>query len=457
MNDQTLPDHDPETGEILTQDAKMVPAVSPGSPVELSVVSAEINQQIATARRYPRRRDKAIAQEIMERATLNQEIARECFYALSRREAGGGSKEIIGPSIRLAEIIRASYGNIRVASRFVGIDERVKGRAVVVVEAVAMDMQTNDAVLMHVTRSIMTSPKNGQPRMFTADMVNVTMMAAQSIAQRDAILRLVPKALWIDGYQGALATVRGNETTLSDRRAKAIAAFKGFGIQPKQLFAALGIESEQEIGLDLLVHLVGMFTALKEGDSPDVVLGREAEARGTAEQPTVRSPLADRPARNGNGEPPAKQTGPALDDYGQPIAETRSSSPAQTGNTVAEKTPNTVDEAIEQRMDEARKEQKATEPRREAADASSGPAATERRLDPENEQAAGPRKETGPSGGSYQSEALAVISSSTSATKLRDYWKRTRASREQAALPSAVLDELRELYDAKLDDLRGDQ
>ena len=146
---------DEATGEVLEP-----------LPTELSpAIAAEINQQVATAKRYPRRRDLDISQEIRGRAALTEDIASECMYTLARDH-----KTITGPSIRFAEIVRASYGNIRVAARFVRIDADDPMRCAVIVEAVAFDLQSNTAEVIPVRRSIMTSGKAGkQARMFSAD------------------------------------------------------------------------------------------------------------------------------------------------------------------------------------------------------------------------------------------------------------------------------------------------
>jgi hypothetical protein len=417
MNEQAIEQVDPETGEIVGTNAQIAFEKLP----ELSVVSAEINQQIATSHRYPRRKDRGIAQEIVERATLNEEIAAECFYKLSR-SGGGEKKDIIGPSIRLAEIVRAAYGNIRVASRYIGVDDKDKTRCAVLVEAVAMDMQTNDAVLMHVRRPIMTSPKNGPPRMFSADMINVTIMAAQSIAQRDAIFRLVPKALWIDGYHAALDTTRGSVETLAARRQKVIAAFAGFGIKPEKLFEALGIDSEQEIGLDDMVGLAGMWTSLKEGESVDSVLGRAMEAHRPAESEPKRNPLADRP------------TGPAVVQT-DIKAQAHALEPSKTVTSEAEK----IDMA--------------SGPRAEAQDKREAEAAVQQRTAPKSEPAPGKNAILG--GSVYLDAALLTIKSASSATMLRDWRKRDRPAREAAQLSVEQLDALDAAFDAKLDQLRG--
>lgn len=252
---------DVATGEIM----------EPQSSALAVVTGAEINTQIATARRFPRRSDQVIAREIMGRATLNEEIARECVYNLSR-----DGKPIIGPSVRLAEIVRASFGNIRVAARFVRIDADDPQRAAVIVEAIAMDLQTNNSEQATVRRSIMTSGKGGRaPRMFGADMTNTAVAAAISIARRNAILAVVPKALWVDAYHGAQEVIRGDAKTLNERRTKAIAEFKKLGVAPADLFRALGVANEGDITLDHMVALSGMFTAIREGEAIDAVLGRQ--------------------------------------------------------------------------------------------------------------------------------------------------------------------------------------
>ena len=427
--------YDPETGEIYAERASLAPS-QPAPITELSVVSAEINQQIATARKYPRRKDKIIAQEIVERATLNQEIATECFYKLKRTSRGSDeAKDIMGPSIRFAEIVRASYGNIRVASRYVGIDERVRGRAVIVVEAVAMDMQNNDAVLMSVTRPIMTSPRNGQPRMFTADMVNVTMMAAQSIAQRDATLRLVPKALWIDGYHAAIDAARGDIATLTDRRKRMIEAFGKFGIKPAELYKAIGVDSADEIGLDQMVDLGGMWTSLKEGDPVDMVLGRAAEARITSEP--ITNPLADRAT--------ASNSSSGATD-GATTAQAHLSS--LSGSTVAEKSQPAAADQGEQ-IDMRR------QARSEPAGAISGSAAVSQPAGDKDAQAASPRQEKGPSGERYLADALKFIAECRNATMLRDWRKRQGPAIEAAGLSLEQTDQLLAFYEERIGKLTG--
>lgn len=277
MSDTTQA-YDPETGEVFDAAIEM-PTMLPAS-----VVSSEIDVMIATSKRFPRRKDRDIALKVMDRATLNAEIAAECIYNLKR-----GEKIIQGPSIRFAEIVRSCFGNIRVAARFVRIDADDKMRQAVIVEAVAYDTETNDMETAQVRRSIMTSPRQGTPRPFTADMIAVTVMAAQAIARRNAILALVPKAVWIDGFYKVEGVVKGEEKTLNERRTKMLEEFAKFGIKPEDLFASMGVESEQEIGLNDMPRLAGMWSALKDGEAPESVLG-VVVSPGHA---TVKNPMAN--------------------------------------------------------------------------------------------------------------------------------------------------------------------
>lgn len=416
-------DHDPETGEIYEGPSRLPAKLS--SQDLSAVYSSEINQQIATARAYPRRKDKIIAQEIIERATLNQEIATECFYRLKRTSRGAEqAKDIQGESVRFAEIVQASYGNTRVATDYVGVEYLKNGAAFILVTAAAMDVQTNNIIRQTVSRSITTSARNGPPRLFSNDMIGVTFMAAQSIAYRRAILRLVPKALWVDGYNAAVETARGTIATLGERRRKVLEAFAKFGIKAADLFQAIGVESEQEIGLDHMVDLGGMWTALKDGEAVDVVLGRAAEGRSGPEP--VANPLAE-PTTSGSGA----SAGPTMAATAA-AASSASASTVQNGEKI-----DMARQASGERSGESKPAAAVTQPStKEPAQASPGGAVS------------------GPSGGeAYLPMALAAIGNSVSATKLREWWKRARPGREAAELSKEQLDQLVAAYEAKLDQL----
>lgn len=271
---------DNDTGEII----------SSGSVGLQAITAAEINQAVLTAKQFPRRRDKDISNEIMGRATLNEAIAEKCNYLLPR-----GGKKIPGPSIRFAEIVRASFWNIRVAARFVALDTADMERAAVLVEAVALDVETNQSEIVPVRRSIMSTGKEGRrPQIYSADMINQTVQAAVSIARRNAILTVVPQFIWIAGYERVVEVLKGTVDTLVARRVAMIDALGRAGVSPEQLFEFLGIKDETDIKVDHMPIIRGVMTAIKEGESADSVLGRRPLTESRHE--TVKNPLKDGPA-----------------------------------------------------------------------------------------------------------------------------------------------------------------
>lgn len=250
----------------------------------LDMTSAEINMQIATAKRYPRSLSR-FRTSLIAQATLTEKIAGACVYALPR-----AGKKIEGPSVRLAEMILAAYGNCRAGARIVAELDNF-----VVAQGVFLDLEHNAAVTMEVSRRIVD--KNG--KRFDVDMIGVTGAAACSIALRNAIFRAVPRALWWDAYLAACSTITGGRTTLADKRKAALEAFRPFGVTENQIYAALGVVGAQDIGPEQLVTLAGFLTAITEEQRDPEELFPRAETKAS------RAPAAP-PAANKHTETPRK-------------------------------------------------------------------------------------------------------------------------------------------------------
>lgn len=232
--------------------------VSENSTVAL-LNKSEIDQQIATAHKYPRS-IKRFRDETLQMVTLNENVAAECIYALPR-----GGKTIEGASARFAEVVASAWGNSRAGARV--IDDRGE---FVTAQGVFHDLEKNVAITYEVQRRI--TDKSG--RRFNADMITVTANAACSIALRNAILKGVPKAFWSDMYEAARQTVMGDFTTLANRRADALKAFQSYGVLPEQVYAKLEVAGVEDITLEHLVTLRGLLTAIKDGDTtPEETFG----------------------------------------------------------------------------------------------------------------------------------------------------------------------------------------
>jgi len=227
---------------------------------------SEIDQQIATAHRWPRT-IKAFRDEVLALATLNESVAEECSYALPR-----DGKTITGPSARFAEILASAYGNCRAGARVV--DERPD---YIVAQGAFIDLQKNVAITYEVQRRII----NSRGQRYSADMIAVTANAACSIALRNAVLKGVPKALWADLWEKARQVAIGDATTLANKRANAVKKFAHYGISEAQIIAKLGRASLEDVTVPDLEILLGLFTAVKEGDiSPEEAFATGAASTG---------------------------------------------------------------------------------------------------------------------------------------------------------------------------------
>lgn len=217
-----------------------------------TISRSEIEQQISTARRFPRSL-KRFRDEAIQMVTLSESIAEQCVYALPR-----DGKTIEGPSARFAEIVASAWGNNRAGARV--IDD--KGEFIVA-QGVFHDLERNVAITYEVQRRVVD--KNG--KRYKADMIGVTANAACSIALRNAVLKGVPKAFWEDMYAEARKVIMGSVQTLANRRAAAIETFQRYGVKVEQICAKLEVAGIEDIGLEHLVLLRGMLTAIKEGDT----------------------------------------------------------------------------------------------------------------------------------------------------------------------------------------------
>lgn len=281
---------------------------------------SEIDQQIATAHKYPRS-IKRFRDETLQMVTLSETIAAECSYALIRKEKGGSNKVIEGPSARFAEVISSAWGNCRSGARTVDDTGDF-----VTAQGVFHDLERNSAITFEVKRRI--TGANG--RRYSADMIAVTANAACSIALRNAVLKGVPKAFWQDMWAAARKCAVGDMKSLGNKRADAMKQFTAYGVSEQQVLAKLGRAGIQDVSIEDLSLLLGLLTALKEGDStPEelfaptetgtvvamprakpaseaAAVGAEVVAPEAKAQPTETKPAADAPA--GDAKPPISES-----------------------------------------------------------------------------------------------------------------------------------------------------
>lgn len=240
-----------ENYEVLPVEAQDVQIVQVDA-----VERANVDSQVATAKRYPRDIRRSINNSVVM-ATMNQETAQSCSYALPR-----GGKPITGPSVHLAKIIVSSWGNMRTEAKVVQITDKQ-----VISRGTCWDLETNVASAFEVRRSIIG--KNGQR--FSDDMITVTGNAANSIAYRNAVFAVIPKAITDRVYYAAQKFITGDLSD-SDKllkvRTGVLNNFKNnYGITEEEVVKMCGKQTVNQIGADEISMLMGTIQALKDGDT----------------------------------------------------------------------------------------------------------------------------------------------------------------------------------------------
>lgn len=215
---------------------------------------AEVDIQIATAKQYPRDLQRVLNQ-IETYATMDTETAEDCFYAL-RRGSGNNASVIEGVSVRLAEIIAGAWGNLRVQTRIIGNDGRT-----ITCQGICHDLETNLAVSVEVKRRI--TDKYGHT--YSEDMQVVTGNAASAIAFRNAVLKVVPKAVTKKVVNNIRQVALGKSIDLETRRQRMVEYFMKIGVTQSELFSYCGVRSIEEIDKEKVFELRGLANAIKEG------------------------------------------------------------------------------------------------------------------------------------------------------------------------------------------------
>lgn len=216
---------------------------------------AEIDIQISTAKQYPRDIN-AVLNKIETYATMDKETAEECFYVLRREDKQGNQNIIEGLSVRMAEIIAGAWGNLRVQARIIGNDGRQ-----ITAQAICHDLETNFAVSKEVKRSILT--KKGQT--FSEEMQVVTGNAACSIAFRNAVLAVIPKAVTKKVINHVKLVSLGQAIDLETSRKNCLTNLAKAGVSEKMVLFYLGKNSVADIDQEAIFVLRGTWNAIKEG------------------------------------------------------------------------------------------------------------------------------------------------------------------------------------------------
>ena len=221
-----------------------------------AIEKANVDVQVSTAKQFPRNVTRAIQNSIVM-ATIDPETAQMMRYALPR-----GGKPITGPSVHLAKLIVSNWGNVRAEAKVVQITD-----SQVVSRGTCWDLENNVATAIEVRRNI--KGKNGQR--FSDDMITVVGNAANSIAFRNAVFSVIPKAVTDKVYRAAQECITGDlsdEAKLLQKRTNCLKFFNDeYGITEEEVIKLCGKQTVNQIKADEITLMLGIYQSLKDGDT----------------------------------------------------------------------------------------------------------------------------------------------------------------------------------------------
>ena len=221
-----------------------------------AIEKANVDVQVSTAKQFPRNVTRAIQNSIVM-ATIDPDTAQMMRYALPR-----GGKPITGPSVHLAKLIVSNWGNIRAEAKVVQITD-----SQVVSRGTCWDLENNVATAIEVRRNI--KGKNGQR--FSDDMITVVGNAANSIAFRNAVFSVIPKAVTDKVYRAAQECITGDlsdEAKLLQKRTNCLKFFNDeYGITEEEVIKLCGKQTVNQIKAEEIALMLGIYQSLKDGDT----------------------------------------------------------------------------------------------------------------------------------------------------------------------------------------------
>lgn len=220
------------------------------NPEDNKFQKTEFDTQISTAKQYPRD-VRSCVDEMKLMATMDPDTAESCYYVLKRKE-----KDIVGPSIRMAEIAINCWTNIHAATRIVDNDG-----IFVTAQGVVWDLERNIKIITEVKRSIRYA--NGG--IYSSDMQVITANAACSIALRNAAFKVIPKAYIDILYKECRRAAVGVGNAFISKRNQVFKRFNELGIETTKILGFFGEDRIEDFDEDQLADLIGVGTAIKEG------------------------------------------------------------------------------------------------------------------------------------------------------------------------------------------------
>lgn len=213
---------------------------------------AEVQASYVIAKKFPR--DENASYTRIMKACERPLLAEQSTYAYPR-----GGQLVTGPSIRLAEALAQSWGNIDC-----GVREVSQADGMSVAEAYAIDLETNTRVVktFHVPHTRDT--KQGKKRL--TDSRDIYELVANQGARRlrACILGVIPGDVVDAAVARCGKTMESSDIPIADQIRKLVLAFDELGVKTEHIEKKLGHKLDATIPQEI-VTLRGIYKSIRDG------------------------------------------------------------------------------------------------------------------------------------------------------------------------------------------------
>ena len=291
------------TTELALPEIKQRPQPNQRQVAEAEKGIAEIQGQMTLAQRFPRDIDVSTHKVLKE--MQRPSVAESALYSYEK-----GGKLVSGLSIRAAEAIMRSWGNMNAGWREIESEDKQS-----LVQVYAIDLEANCKVETEFMARHVRYGSAQEKEVTKSRDIYETVAAQATRRLRTCILRLIP----VDVQEQAVAYVRATlqkldesgDEPLEERVAKAVKALAQYDVTKEQIEDRLGHEIE-DVTEGELVDLRGAYRAIRDGFTTAEALfgGRDAVEEASTEAVKASAKTSAKkttPKRNSSGP---KQTKP---------------------------------------------------------------------------------------------------------------------------------------------------
>ena len=298
------------------------PAISAAADSDQARAVAEVQAQMIMAKKFPR--NEIQARDKILNACMRKGLAEVASYDFAR----GGSK-VTGPSIRLLEVMAASWGNIvagwRELSRANGVSE---------IEAYAWDLESNTRWPLTFQVKHWRDTRGGGHALTDERDIYETCanMAARRV--RACLEKLIPGDIIDDAVKQCEDTLLTKANVTAEHIKRTVEAFQQYGVSPEMIEAKIQRRIDS-ITAQQVVQLGKIFNSLRDGMSKaddwfDMAAGKKDAPEAKVAE--TDSDKAKKGAKKKADEKPVDKPDPT---DGKPSPEAQNKAPPVSGSELS--------------------------------------------------------------------------------------------------------------------------